>query len=365
MVSLQYPVFAGFRLQEASRIAELKSTSRAYAMEIVERALLFEVRRGYWEAVRSEAAADMQAKNLAVTEALRQDVREQLSQGLATQADLMNMDRHYEEAQLAASDAAGRRSRACLALATLLGQESVESSCFEQAIQDDGAGLPSPYRLASDPAGPTAAASLPAGDLGAMVAKALANRAETRISALSAQIAEHSVKAAQAGLYPTLSLVGDYTYSNPNSRILVSAFGLSPGFYGTWEVGLQLSYDIGAVPAAVAQARAAEADVQKAKVEGSKQADAITLDVRASAISLQLARRDIETVRAMVRQADENLRVQQDKQRNGLARAVDVLGAQLALVQTRFAVTSREIDLQIAAADFARAAALDPLPWQE
>ena len=67
----------------------------------------------------------------------------------------------------------------------------------------------------------------------------------------------------------------------------------------------------------------------------------------------------------MVRQADENLRVQQDKQRNGLAKAVDVLGAQLALLQTRFAVTSREIDLQIAAADFARAAALDPLPWQE
>jgi hypothetical protein len=57
--------------------------------------------------------------------------------------------------------------------------------------------------------------------------------------------------------------------------------------------------------------------------------------------------------------------VQEEKQHNGLARRADVLGAQLALVRSQFAVTSREIDFQIAAADFARAAALDPIARRE
>ena len=96
-----------------------------------------------------------------------------------------------------------------------------------------------------------------------------------------------------------------------------------------------------------------------------KQSEDIVLDVRSAMVSLQRTRVGLETVKSMVKQAEENLRVQQDKQHNGVARQADVLSAELSLVQLQYAVTSREIDLQIAAADFARAAAVDPLVGQK
>ena len=364
VVRLQYPIFAGFRLQEATRIAELKSTSRAYAIQITERAIIFEVRRAYWEVMRADSGAVMLAKNLSVMDALRQDVRAQQSQGLATEADLMNADQQYENALLSLMDAAARRGSAYLALASILGQDAAGSTVIEAAVQDMNAESPPPYQLVSDPAALPAWAAFPSGDLNQVVSQAMAARAETRLSALSTQIAEHAVKVAQAGIYPTLSLFGDYSYADPNSRILVSAFGLAPGFYGTWEVGVQLSYELGELPTTLAQAQAAEADVQKAQSEAMKQSEAVVLDVRSALLSLQRTRAGLETVRSMVKQAEENLRVQQDKQHNGVARQADVLSAELSLVQSQYAVTGREIDLQIAAADFARAAAVDPLVGQ-
>lgn len=365
VVRLEYPVFAGFRLREATKIAQLKSTSRAYAVEITERAIIFEVRRAYWEILRADAGAAMLAKNLSVVDALRQDVRAQQSQGLATESDLMNADQQYDDALLSLADASGRRNSAYLALASILGQDAAGNTIFEAAAQDTSNESQSPYQLVSDPAAVPAWAAVPPGDLGHVVSQALANRAETQVSALSAEIAEHAVNVAKAGIYPTLSLFGDYIYADPNSRIMVSEFDLTPGFWGTWEVGVQLKYELGALPTTLAQGQAAEADAQKAHSEATKQADAIVLDVRAAMLALRRAHMSLETVSGMVKQVEENLRVVQDKQHNGVARLSDVLSAQLLLVRSQYAVTSREIDLQIAAADFARAAAMDPLARQE
>ena len=167
------------------------------------------------------------------------------------------------------------------------------------------------------------------------------------------------MKEARSGLFPVLSLVGDYSYANPNPRILVSAFDLAPGFYGTWDVGVQLSIDIGAVPSALAQAKAAEADVQKARLQARKQVLDIILDVRTCALALAQARQDLELSQGAVQQARAELMVQLDRQASGLARQPDVLSAELSLTRARYELLSRQIDRQIAAADFARATGLE------
>ena len=124
-------------------------------------------------------------------------------------------------------------------------------------------------------------------------------------------------------------------------------------------MGVQLSYDIGAVPAAAAQASSAAADREKARVDAKKQADDIILDVRSTALSLARARHDLELTRNSVGEAEAALRSQHDRQGQGLARRLDVVNAELALARARFALSSREIDVQISAADFARAVGLD------
>jgi outer membrane protein len=160
---------------------------------------------------------------------------------------------------------------------------------------------------------------------------------------------------AAAGLYPTLAVVGDYTYANPNQRI----FPPSAVFTGTWELGVQLSFDVGGLPSTLAQMSSADQDTRKARLQAEKQRTSIILDVQTCLLALDRARSDLELTLGAVPQAQENLRVVQQKFANGVAKRSEVLEAELGLARARFSVESKQVDVRIAEADLARAEALD------
>ena len=82
-----------------------------------------------------------------------------------------------------------------------------------------------------------------------LVARALSRRPEI-FSARSREIAqEASVDGARSGLFPSVSLVGDYTVANLNQRI----FPQSDQFTPTWSVGIVASIDLGRFPQYLAQ----------------------------------------------------------------------------------------------------------------
>ena len=162
---------------------------------------------------------------------------------------------------------------------------------------------------------------------------------------------------AQAGLYPTVTLMGNYTFADPNQR---AAFQTDPTiFTGTWALGLQLSYDLGGLAANLAECSAQAQALKKTQADAEKQRTTVILDVRTCIISLERARRDLTLTQGNVEQAKENLRVAQQRLAVGTANDLDVLTAQFNLLRANFAVTNREIDAQIASADMARAIALD------
>ena len=86
------------------------------------------------------------------------------------------------------------------------------------------------------------------------------------------------------------------------------------------------------------------------------------LDVRGCVLSLTRARADLELVRQMVAQAEENARVAAERFEAGTLNEVGNLGADLALLQAQFAVANKQIDVQIAAGDLLRATAIEDLP---
>ena len=82
------------------------------------------------------------------------------------------------------------------------------------------------------------------------------------------------------------------------------------------------------------------------------------MDVQKSSLSLVQARRDLSMIKGTVEQAQEGLRIVRQQFDNGVAKHTDVLRAELALLQAQFSVTTSEIDVQIAAADLARAVSM-------
>ncbi|MGA2976717.1 MAG: TolC family protein [Spirochaetia bacterium] len=351
-VNTQYQVFAGFRIREAATLAQLQAESKLVGMEMVKRSLMFEVRRAYWEAVRATSNRQTLQKNLELMKSSSQLASQQFAQGIATKADLLAAAARYSQADLDLGDAVARQNRAYLTLASLIGNPSIGLSPSPQS-----ADAPPPFTLTSQPGDPAESGfgqSLEENDL---VAEALSRRPETRMTSLSMEMAEHGIKQAQAGLYPTVTLTGNYTYADPNQRV---PFQTDPTiFTGTWAIGVQIGYDIGGVGTNLAAVKAQEQALKKTQADGDKQRNTVTLDVRTCIISLEQARRDVALTQGAVDQATEDVRVAQQRLASGTANDLEVLTAQFNLLRANFSVTNREIDAQIASADLARATALD------
>lgn len=354
-VSVRYPIFTGLRLLEAARIAELQSTSKEIAIQIVRNALTFEVRRAYWESVRAASNVKTMKKNLDLVRVLRDQVKEEVNQGLATQSDLLSAEEQFSQAQIGLNDSIAARNQAYLVLASMLGQDQTGAAIASSGEGGFLASAPEAYALSSDPAHIEYTELTGKLDATRLVSEALADRPEVRTASVGVQTARHAAKAARGNLYPTLSLIGDYTYANPNQRVL---FATSSQFTGTWDVGVAVNIDVGKLPVNAAGSAAAGEELNSAQAQADAERTKVVLDVRKSLLSFEMARQDLALTKGLVPQAEESLRVAQQKYDNGVAKSSDVLQAEVALLRAQFAVTNREVALQVAAADLARAVGL-------
>jgi outer membrane protein len=349
-VNMQYPIFAGFRIREAANLASLTAQNKLITLEMVKRSLAFEVRRAYWEAVRASANVEMLKKNLDLVAYNRKLLVDQTSLGTVTQGDLLAADMREKQAEMDLADAISFQKRAFLTLASMVGRNSAD---FNLGSTDTDA--LTAFALATRAEGAVTFDPGKKLDEKNLIEAALSRRPETRMSSLGVEMAEHSARLAEAPLYPTLSLTGNYTFADPNQRV---AFQTDPTvFTGTWALGVALSYDIGSVPANINESIAANRSLSKARSDSMKTLKSVMLDVQTCILNLNRARNDLDLVKGMVAQATENSRVTAQRKNAGAASNLDQLTADLALLRANFAIANKDIDLRIAAADLQRALA--------
>jgi outer membrane protein TolC len=351
--NLQYPVFAGFRLRETARLAQVQAQSKAVALEMVKRSLVFEAQRAYWEALRASSNVGLLRESLALAAQSRDIIQHQFATGTAMRVDLLSAQMLYDQATIELDAAVGGEKRAFWTLAWLIQGTRMEPSAAS-AIDPETS-----FNLTVSPE-PVPDSRFPTLDEAQLIATALANRPEIRASNLNSAAAEASRAIAEAPLYPTLTLAGGYVYADPNPR---AVFQTDPWlFTGTWSMGLSLSYDIGGLPANLA-AREEQIDLlAKTRAEEKSTQETVILDVQNCLLAFCQARKEYELLSATIEQAKENERVIAQKASVGSASDIDVLSARTARLKVEFTVTNKLIDEQIAAADLKRAVALAIIP---
>jgi outer membrane protein len=354
-LNLQYPIFAGFRLREALSIARLTADGKLASLETLKRSLIFEVRRSYWEALRAGSSVLTLQRNLELARSNYKLIGEQVASGTATQADLLAADARRMQAEIDLGSAVVLKKRAYLLLASQIGWDVADL-----AVSADPSSMQMPFALSTQPGEALFPGIDGTLDEPGLIDTALARRPETRSSALAAQAAEHGARLAASGLYPTVAIVGNYAFADPNPRVF---FQTNPWqFTGTWSLGLQLSYDIGGIPANVKEREAQELGINKSRADASNLRAAIVLDVRTCVLNLTRARTELQLIKEMVAQAEENARVAKQRYDAGTLNELGKLGEDLALLRAQFAVSNKQIDVQIAAADLLRATAMESLP---
>lgn len=157
---------------------------------------------------------------------------------------------------------------------------------------------------------------------------------------------EHGADAAGASRWPSLSLRGNYTYANPNARVLPQR----EAFDGSWDVSVILAWSPNGLVSGVARREDALLEVKRTAAE---------LETLREGLALQLAQAvgDYHAATAALTAADEQVEaahaawvLQRDLLRAGEATPNDVLDAESALRRAQASLFDVRIDCHLARA---------------
>jgi outer membrane protein TolC len=162
--------------------------------------------------------------------------------------------------------------------------------------------------------------TLPAPVLAEVEKQALANRPDLKRVASEEAAQRQSVSVAKSAFGPRVNAFAGWELDNP--------MFVAGGGGNNWLGGIEVQFDIfqgGAKRAELARQRALEEKVVAMKQSAS---DAVRLEVRRAYYDTDANRQQIEVARAAIAQAQESLRINQDRYDSGLITITDLLSAE-------------------------------------
>jgi outer membrane protein len=180
------------------------------------------------------------------------------------------------------------------------------------------------------------------------VGEALRQRSEIKVAELSVDQAKENVKIVRSGMLPTVSLAGNYFRNSDqfflNGDLATDRWSISAVASMTlWDWG-KVYNQVGASKVKVTQAEDSKTQI----VEG------VVLEVKEDYLNMGVAEKNINTAAKSIEQAEENLRLNEERYKYQVATAFDVLDAVTLLAQARVNYYGALSDFNIAKASLER-----------
>lgn len=330
-VSLEQPLFTGFRLAAAAKAADYsaKASEQEYAGSKSD--LAYNVRSAYWNLFKAGELKKVTDENVELVKAHVDDVQNMLEQGMSTTNDLLKVQVQLSDAQLRQIEANNNVRLAMIALNNMIGIP------LQTNITIDSQLVPGPAWGFSD--------------LNALIEKASANRPELKAMEYRVKAGDAGVTAAKAGWWPQVYLSANYNYNRPNQRIQPT----QDLFKDTWDVTLGVSLDIWNWGKTLHQTDQAAAQYEEAKDGLAQLRDAVTLEITQNYLNLNQSKERIVVAEKGVQHAEENYRVTNTRFKEGLAQNSDMLDAEVALLQAKTNYANALVDYELAQARLQRA----------
>ena len=329
-VSLQQPLFTGFRISSTIRVAELGAEAATLDHASDRSDLVLNIVAAYWTLYQARETERFTGENVTRLERYAHDTERLLSAGAATRNDLLRIGVQLSTARLGEIDAQNDARIAAMNLNMLLGRP-----------------VDMPVQLASVPG---KAASAGTAALDSLIADARQNRSDLQALRTRVEASRAGVRAAQAGWWPQLALSGSALYARPNSRYMPTR----DEFKGTWDVGVVLSMDLWNWGQTARQTDQAEAMLRQTELLAAQMEENVSLEVHRATLLVGRAAERSEVAALALRQAEEQARMTEDKYRNGLATAADLLDAEVALHQAKTTLSGARVEQEIALARLTR-----------
>ncbi len=325
-LSLQQPLFTGFRLKSNSEAAEYGYKAAEELYNADKQSLIFNIENAYWNLFKAKEIKKLIYENYNLIEAHLKDVENLFEQGMATSNDVLKIKVQLGQMQLNKIDAKNAVDIAILAFKNVLGISLSENIDIEDNLEPD--------TLKSIP------------DLNYLLEEAYSVRPQLKAAEFQVEASESGITAAKSNWYPQIYLIGNYQYAQPNPRI----FPAREQFEGTWDINLSLSFDLWNWGANSDRTSQAEAEFEQAKDNVHLLRDAITLEIKQNYLDLIKSEQKIKVASLSIKQAEENYRITKDKFVNGLVINSELLDAEVALLQAKTNKVEALVDYKISLA---------------
>lgn len=324
-LSLQQPLFTGFRLSSSSNIAEYNYHAAEEEYDSDVQSLLLNIKTAYWNVYKAEKFKNVVDENVGQIKAHLNDAQNLFNEGLATRNDVLKIQVQLAEAELRQIDARNQVRLTKINLSNTIGiplSEEIEIKNEIKPEQDRSV------------------------ELDVFMESAYSKRPELKALDYRIQAGESGVTLARSGWYPQLFLTGNYNYAQPNQRI----FPLEEKFNDTWDVSVALQWDIWNWGTTSHQTDQAKALLEQARESYLSVKDVIALEVTQNYLNLLQAKEKIFVAENSISQALENYRVTNEKFKNGLVLSSELLDAEVLLLQANTNYIQALVDYELAKA---------------
>lgn len=299
------PLYDAGQTGRQTRSARLQAQGAAAARNRTRQQIIFDVVQAYLNQLLAREDVEVAQRSVDLTQADLARARSRQQQGLAVPSDVLSA-----QVQLAQSQEELLRAKNAVAVA--------------QAALNVAMGLPED--APTQAAGRLKEANFQPGTLAERQSRALALRPDYHQAELGKQRAENGLHMARAEFLPKLDLFSSWEVDN-------QTFAARGG--NNWAMGATLKFNLfdgGANRARLAESKARE---RQAEAQLARMASAVRLQVREAYLNLETARQRVDVSRDAVLQAEESLRIIQNRYEAGLSTITDLLRAETSRATAR------------------------------
>ncbi len=322
-LSVQQPLFTGFRLiaqRNSSKLLE-EASDADYQRDKNETAL--NIQTAFWNYYKALEIKTVIDDNQKAAEQHLTDTKNFYNNGLATQNDVLKLEVQLSNINLQELDAENNIELARSSFNKALGLSLIEKTQINPEEIQTKENI---------------------GDYRSLLKEAFTNRNELKSAEMRIEAGKENIRASRSSYFPQVFLTGNYYMNRPNNRYQPP----EDKFHGTWDLGINLSWDIWTWGNTSSQVIIAEQNLVQSQTARDQLKDNIELEVNQNYLSLKYNLNKLEVLEKTIDQSEENLRVTSEKYNEQLATSTDLIDAENSLISAQTNYKTALVDYRIA-----------------
>lgn len=321
-ITLTQPIFMGGQIRALNEIAKYSEEALVAGRNAASQDVLFEVDQNYWLVVSLVAKQKLAQSFVNLVDTLHYNVNAMVEEGVATRADLLNVDVKLNEARILLNKVDNGLTLSRMALAQACGLP-VDA---EMTLADEQTSSMTDVK-------PDYSADMP---------EVFNRRQDLEAVRKGIRMLEGEEKLARSSMLPKLALVGAYSFSTPN---LIDGFNRR--LKGGFSIGAAVTIPIWHWGANYNTYRAAKTATNAQRIVLQDLEDKVTLQVSQARFKYAEAIKTYQTANSNMRAAEENLRCAREGFKEGVLTVNDVILAQTGWLQAHSEKLDAEIGVRL------------------